>query len=149
VYVKTPNLEALRHAAAAGQERYRAIFDAAADSMVLRDAAFRIVDVNPAYEAMSGRSRDEVLGREVLTMSPLEMNDYVRALHQRALGGETVAFESRARRKNGERFHIETRGVPIEHDGKPHVLYVGRDITARFTAEKALRSSVVDLMCFL
>ena len=44
------------------EEQYRAIFNAAADSMVLRDADFRVVDVNPAYEAMSGRKRDEVLG---------------------------------------------------------------------------------------
>jgi PAS domain S-box-containing protein len=82
-----------------------------------------------------------VLGRDVLTMSPLEMNDQVRALHRRALAGETVIFESRARRSNGERFHIETRGVPFEHGGRPHVLYVGRDITARYAAEKALRAS--------
>jgi len=140
MYAK-PNLEALRHAVVASEERYRAIFNAAVDCMVLRDATFRIVDVNPAYEAMSGRARDEVLGRDVLTMSPLEMNDYVRALHALALGGETVVFESRARRKNGERFHIETRGVPIEYGGSPHVLYVGRDITARYAAEKALRAS--------
>ena len=32
------------------EQRYRAIFNAAADSMVLRDAEFRVVDVNPAYE---------------------------------------------------------------------------------------------------
>jgi len=125
----------------ASEDRYRAIFDAAADSMVLRDAEFRIVDVNPAYEAMSGRRREEVLGRDVLTMSPLEMNADVRRLHQRALAGETITYESRARRTNGERFHIETRGVPIEHQGRPHVLYVGRDMTARNAAEKALRAS--------
>jgi len=125
----------------ASEVRYRAIFNAAADSMVLRDADFRIVDVNPAYEAMSGRRREEVLGREVLTMSPLEMNEEVRLLHQRALAGETVIFESRARRKNGERFHIETRGVPIDYQGRPHVLYVGRDMTARYATEKALRAS--------
>ncbi|OAI52369.1 hypothetical protein AYO46_05580 [Betaproteobacteria bacterium SCGC AG-212-J23] len=125
----------------ASEDRYRAIFNAAADSMVLRDADFRIVDVNPAYEAMSGRRREEVLGRDVLTMSPLEMNAEVRLLHQRALAGETVTFESRARRKNGERFHIETRGVPIGYQGRPHVLYVGRDMTARYAAEKALRAS--------
>ena len=119
----------------ASEDRYRAIFDAAADSMVLRDAEFRIVDVNPAYEAMSGRRREEVLGRDVLTMSPLEINAEVRRLHQRALAGETITYESRARRTNGERFHIETRGVPIEHQGRPHVLYVGRDMTARNAAE--------------
>src|SRR4029077_20529382 len=52
----------------ASEHQYRAIFNAAAASMVLRDAEFRIVDVNPAYEAMSGRRREEVLGRDMLTM---------------------------------------------------------------------------------
>ena len=52
----------------ASEEQYRAIFNATADSLVLRDAEFRIVDVNPAYEAMSGCTRDEVIGRS--TWSP-------------------------------------------------------------------------------
>ena len=123
------------------EEQYRAIFNAAADSMVLRDADFRVVDVNPAYEAMSGRKREEVLGRNDLTMSPLALNEHVRGLHARALAGEKVVFEARARRKNGERFDIETRGVPILRQGRPHVLYIGRDITARKSDEKALRAS--------
>ena len=119
------------------EEQYRAIFNAAADSMVLRDADFRVVDVNPAYEAMSGRRREDVIGTDKLTMSPLALNEHVRGLHQRALAGEKVVFEARARRKNGERFDIETRGVPILRQGRPHVLYIGRDISD----EKAMRAS--------
>ena len=123
------------------EEQYRAIFNAAADSMVLRDADFRVVDVNPAYEAMSGRKREEVIGTNNLTMSPVALNEHVRGLHARALAGEKVVFEARARRKNGEPFDIETRGVPILRQGRPHVLYIGRDITARKSDEKALRAS--------
>jgi len=119
------------------EEQYRAIFNAAADSMVLRDADFRVVDVNPAYEAMSGRRREDVIGTDKLTMSPLALNEHVRGLHQRALAGEKVVFEARARRKSGERFDIETRGVPILRQGRPHVLYIGRDISD----EKAMRAS--------
>jgi PAS domain S-box-containing protein len=130
-------VEALR----ASEEQYRAIFNASADSLVLRDAAFRVVDVNPAYEAMSGRRRDEALGRSDLTMSPPELNAHVKRLHQRALAGERVLFEALARRKDGSRFNIETRGVPILHKGEPHVLYIGRDITARKTEEELLRAS--------
>ncbi len=125
----------------ASEARYRAIFNAVADSLVLRDAEFRVVDVNPAYEKMSGRPRAEALGRSDLTMSPPELNAHVRALHARALGGEQVMFEALARRKDGSRFDIETRGVPIEHEGRPHVLYIGRDITARKGAEQLLRAS--------
>jgi PAS domain-containing protein len=52
-----------------------------------------------------------------------------------------VVFEALARRKDGSRFNIETRGVPILHKGQPHVLYIGRDITARKTEEELLRAS--------
>src|SRR5262245_24691678 len=122
------------------EEQYRAIFNASADSLVLRDADFCVVDVNPAYEKMSGRSRAEALGRSDLTMSPPELNERVRAMHQRVLAGEPMVFEALARRKDGSRFEIETRGVPILHQGRPHVLYIGRDITARKSDEQALRS---------
>ena len=128
-------------ALASSGEQYRAIFNAAADSLVLRDAAFRVVDVNPAYEAMSGRARAEVLGSDVLTMSPQSLNDHVRALHARALAGEKVQYEAQASRKNGERFDIETRGVPMQYRGEPHVLYIGRDVTIRKTDEQLLRAS--------
>ncbi|HEX2198697.1 MAG TPA: PAS domain S-box protein [Burkholderiales bacterium] len=125
----------------ASEEQYRAIFNASADSLVLRDADFRVVDVNPAYEAMSGRRREEALGRDGLTMSPPELNQHVKTLHARALAGEPVMFEALARRKDGSRFNIETRGVPIRHQGRPHVLYIGRDITARKSEEELLRAS--------
>ena len=130
-------VEALR----GSEEQYRAIFNASADSLVLRDADFRVVDVNPAYEAMSGRRREEALGRSDLTMSPPELTAHVKQLHARALAGERVVFEALARRRDGSRFNIETRGVPILHKGQPHVLYIGRDITARKTEEELLRAS--------
>jgi len=120
----------------ASEEQYRAIFNATADSLVLRDADFRIVDVNAAYEAMSGRSRAEALGRGDVTMSDPAMAAHIRALHARALAGEHVQWEARAARKNGATFDIEVRGVPIRHQGRPHVLYIGRDIGARREAEE-------------
>jgi PAS domain-containing protein len=41
----------------ASEEQYRAIFNAIDEALVLRDADFRIVDVNRAYEVMSGFAR--------------------------------------------------------------------------------------------
>ncbi|MCC6210396.1 MAG: PAS domain S-box protein [Burkholderiales bacterium] len=119
----------------ASWEQYRAIFNATADSLVLRDEDFRVVDVNPAYEAMSGRPRAEALSRQDVTMSNPELTPLIRALHQRALAGEVVSWEADARRKSGEVFDIEVRGVPIRHQGRPHVLYIGRDISVRRRAE--------------
>jgi len=122
-------------------EQYRAIFDATTDSHVLRDADFRIVDVNPAYEAMSGRTRAEALGRQDVTMSDPAMTARIQDLHRRALGGEQVGWEAVARRRDGGAFHIEVRGVPVSYRGEPHVLYIGRDVTVAKAAERDLRES--------
>src|SRR5262245_1681525 len=58
----------------ASEEQYRAVFTASTDALVLRDAGFRIVDVNPAYEALSGYSRAEVLGAGDVTLRIPEQN---------------------------------------------------------------------------
>ena len=47
------------------EEQYRSIFNASADALVLRDAEFRIVEVNTTYERMSGYSRAEVIGQDL------------------------------------------------------------------------------------
>ena len=123
----------------ASEEQYRAIFNASADALVLRDAAFRIVDVNATYEAMSGFARDTVLGADRVIANPAEDSGAIRALHARALAGEAVDFQTTLVRRDGKRYNLELRGVPIQHRGEPHVLYMGRDVTARRRAENKRR----------
>jgi len=125
----------------ASEEQYRAIFDSVADALVLRDADFRIVDVNKAYVAMSGNAREEVIGQARLTFQLPEARREILQLHARALVGEPVLFEAPAVRRDGRRLFLELRGVPMLHEGRPHVLYVGRDITERKAAEERLRAS--------
>ena len=125
----------------ASEKQYRAIFNASADALVLRDADFRIVDVNATYERMSGWTRDEVLGIDHVIANPTDVAPTIRAQHSRALNGEPVALEVPLVRRDGTRYELELRGVPIQHRGQPHVLYIGRDVTERKLAEHALRAS--------
>jgi PAS domain S-box-containing protein len=118
------------------EQQYRAIFNASADALVLRDAQFRIVDVNATYETMSGYRREEVLGVDRVIANPPEVAAAIRALHDRALAGEPITFDTPFIRRDGVRYDLELRGVPIQHRGAPHVLYLGRDITARKQAER-------------
>jgi PAS domain S-box-containing protein len=124
----------------ASEEQYRAIFNATADSLVLRDADFRVVDVNPAYVAISGYSREEVLGVDRVVANTLETSR-IRALHARALAGEPIVLETQRICKDGTHLDVEVRGVPMEYRGRPHVLYIGRDIGERKRAEDVLRAS--------
>lgn len=121
------------------EEQYRAIFNASVDAMVLRAADFSIVDVNATYEAMTGNSRSEVLGLDRVLANPPEVSATIRAQHEKALAGATIRLETQLLHRDGHRYELELRGVPIQHRGRPHVLYIGRDITQAKLAERALR----------
>ncbi len=123
------------------EEQYRGIFNASTDALVLRAADFSIVDVNAAYEAMSGYSRAEVLGVNRVLANPPEVVPTILALHEKAIAGEAIALDTELVRRDGRRYDLELRGVPIQHRGQPHVLYIGRDITQAKRAERALRDS--------
>jgi len=125
----------------ASEEQYRAIFNATDDALVLRDAQFRIVDVNAAYEAMSGKRRADVAGMTELTLTRDASAIDRRALHAEALAGKTVHFEADGRRPDGAPFVLEVRGIPMTYRGEPHVLYIGRDVTEAKHAERELRES--------
>ena len=124
----------------ASEEQYRAIFNAAADALVLRDAEFRIVDVNPAYEAMSGYGRDEVIGLDRVVANPPETQQHIRALHARPRRRDRDPRDSaREQERQAPRRRAARRADPAP--GKPHVLYIGRDISERKRAEERLRAS--------
>jgi PAS domain S-box-containing protein len=125
----------------ASEEQYRSIFNAAQDSMVLRDAGFRIVDVNAAYVAMTGVSREEAIGQNrVLSDDSEGLERLLRERHQRVLAGEPVVEVQRIHRA-GQRVDLELHLLPVSYGGKPHVLFSGRNITERKRAEENLRES--------
>ncbi|HZN48075.1 MAG TPA: PAS domain S-box protein [Ramlibacter sp.] len=117
-------------------EQYRAIFNASADALLLRDDAYRAVQVNPAYLAMSGYSREEVMAADrVLTQADPELRRRHRLDHALALAGRELRFEVTATRKDGSELQAEVRGTPVTYRGRPHVLYAVRDISERVAAE--------------
>ncbi len=123
--------EALR----ANEAQYRAIFNASPDALVLRDADFRIVDVNSTYEAWTGIPREQAVGIDRVLANPPGVNERVKALHGRVLAGEPIQLETQLLHRDGTFRELELRGMPIRHRGVPHVLYAGRDITERKRAE--------------
>jgi len=117
------------------EEQYRAIFNAAADALVLRDDRAQVVDVNPAFLQMSGYTREEVVGQGRWIFALPELSLRAREMHGRVIAGESVHFEIKARRKDGTPMDIEMHAVPIRYRGVPHALGMARDITAKKRAE--------------
>ncbi len=119
----------------AGEEQYRAIFNVSVDAINLWSPDLRMIDANPAYFAMYGYSRDEVIGRSLPSDLPPDEVDALHALIRRTLAGESCQIETTAIRKNGEPLSIEVRTIPVRYRGATHAITVTRDITERKAAE--------------
>src|SRR5262245_53164188 len=85
-------------------------------------------------------------------LTPTLVQDRVRQL----VAGETIAFESRHRRKDGTVFPVEVRGRAFWEDGRRFYLALARDITDRKRAEEEigrlnqeLRSRVDEMQAIL
>ncbi|MBI5949039.1 MAG: PAS domain S-box protein [Chloroflexi bacterium] len=125
--------EALRKS----EERFSRAFHAspaATSILTYRDGIF--VDVNPAYEELSGYGREEVLGKKEQDLDIWQRRDEIRALARTLRQTGTIASNERQlRRKDGELREVLESYALIEVDGELCVLTASLDITERKRAE--------------
>jgi PAS domain S-box-containing protein len=133
--------KAALEALAQREEQYRSIFNASLDAMVLRDAQMKLVDANAAFLARHGVRREDVIGTSGMMFITPPCAAAVEALLRTALAGSGGSTEAQTVAHDGAVLDIEVRAVPMQYDGRPHVLSIARDITERKRAEQALRAS--------
>lgn len=134
-----------RHTASAAlqasEARLRMFVDHVTDSLFLQDAEMRVVDVNRrACEAL-GYSREQLIGMTPAEFDSATTMEEAKPFAARLAAGETVAFSSRHRRKDGTDFPVEIRVNPVWIDGKFHTLALVSDISERNRSEERLRQS--------
>jgi len=102
----------------------------------------RYREVNPAYCALYGYARDELLGRPFTMMFPPDQRDAVQARHQHFLsdGGE-LKGEWTVVRRDGATANVLTESVRLQADGVTHRLVYVVDISERKRMEQALQGS--------
>ena len=121
----------------ASAEQYRTIFNTSVDGMMVLDARGRLVDANPACVAMFGYPRDELLGREPIELLVAPASREACAdFASKVAAGLPFHGECQATRRDGELLDIEVRGMQMHHQGRPHVLAIVRDISARKRADR-------------
>jgi PAS domain S-box-containing protein len=134
-------LEARQRALQDSELRYREIFDATLDGIMIHDAATgRILDANRVAEQLYGRSKGELLAASADDLSagePPWSGAEEAAWIRRTLAEGPQTFEWRARRRGGELFWVEVRLAATTLGGEGRVLATVRDIAARKAAEEA------------
>ena len=120
------------------EAEYRAMLQATADGFWIASRNDgRLLDVNPAYCAMSGYSREELLKMRVADLEGAEDEEENRRHMRAVMEGREERFESRHRHKDGHLFEVEVSAKYQEARGGIFVVFV-RDITERKRVEDAL-----------
>ncbi|MBK8324764.1 MAG: PAS domain S-box protein [Betaproteobacteria bacterium] len=135
----------------ASEERYRAIFEASQVGIIVNRADDgRIVQVNPAFEAITGYEAKDVVGRTSLEFGFwIDLNDRTHFLDMMAAGVAVTGMASRLRRKSGEILEVLVAGRRTTFGELPVLVGLLLDITAlnqaRADAEAANRAKSVFL----
>jgi PAS domain S-box-containing protein len=127
----------------------KALFDAAAEGLIVVDMQGAIVLVNKRSEEMLGYDNGELIGMAIETLVPHRFsshlrhrNDYLQAPARRSMG---IGLDLTALRKDGSEFPVE---ISLNHfvvDGERYIMALLSDITRRKEAEHALEKLNEDL----
>lgn len=122
------------------QAHFRQLFESSPLGITLVDPEGRIVDVNPGFEAMFGRSAEETKGEYNRNLVvPEEHWDEVAAFRDSILSGRPINHETWRKHRDGRLIPVSLLGYPVELDGEiVGMYYIYRDITERKRFEKEL-----------
>ena len=125
------------------EARYKALFNANADGILVADSATRrFVFANPAVCRMFGYSVDEFLTLGVKDIHPREHLGQIMANFERqATGEKDVVEETPCLRSDGRVFTADIRSFPLEIDGMSCTVGLFRDVTERSLVLEDLRQA--------
>ncbi|PBJ83139.1 PAS domain S-box protein [Lysobacteraceae bacterium NML93-0399] len=139
-------LLAARADADAARLRYHALFDAVPDPVSILDADGAVVDLNRAGTRAYGRAREDIVGQPIDVLNPDLPRDHLAPVWDAVQRGRTYVIEVTNMRGDGSRFPVEVHSAGFEHDGRPCLVAVARDLSERREAEVRYRElmDVVD-----
>jgi two-component system, cell cycle sensor histidine kinase and response regulator CckA len=118
------------------EERFRGLFEQAADAILVIEESGQIVDANRRACTCLGYSTEE--------LARMRMTDLDAGSRFVDIGlGDTSTAEYWYRRKDGSEFPVEVRYAMLEAAGRRLKLALVRDVTRRRTAEQTLREREV------
>lgn len=123
-------------------ERLTLAVEQTADSVLITDREGVIQYVNPAFERMSGYSREEAIGRHPnLLRSGVHTTEFYAELWRTILSGQSFRCVTTNRARDGRLYDEEQTIGPIRDASGTitHFVSTGRDITRRRRTQEALR----------
>jgi PAS domain S-box-containing protein len=131
------------------EARLRDIFENANDIIYTHDLAGNYTSINNAAERVFGYSREEALEMNIKQILAPESLDIAQRNLEAKIAGATqdAVYEADCLTKDGRKITIEINSRAINKNGTAVAVQgIGRDITGRKEAEKALQDSEAELL---
>ncbi|NOZ79925.1 MAG: PAS domain S-box protein [Acidobacteria bacterium] len=126
-------------ALAEAEERYRTLFQGAADAIFIHDLEGRILEVNEVACRQLGYACKELAGMTVQAFTAPEEVKYVAKRLEELRRDGRVTFASQHVARDGRRIPVEINGRIISYRGRTVAMSIVRDITQRETALAEIR----------
>jgi len=123
------------------EERYRSLFDNAADAIYVFDLDGKILDANIVASQHLGYTRDELLNLKFMDLLPEEEKNKNRKYVDEVKHNYRVFYETRHLRNDGKEYPVEINSKKIIFGKSSAVLAIARNISERRQAEQALKLS--------
>lgn len=125
---------------AALKDRYENLFENASDMVFTHDPEGNLTSVNKTGEQILGRSRDDILSRNLTTfVAEDQREDAKEWIEQVVKGGEMATAEWDFINAAGQRVRLEISSLLVRRGGSsPEVESVARDITERIRLEREI-----------
>jgi len=128
------------------RQRFDELFESAADGILVHElvtgpARGECIQANPAICDLLGYTPQEMRALRVLDIVAPEEHQAIAQYGEVILRDDVLRHEKTLLAKDGRRIPVEIHGRFIQHQGRPVVMSVIRDITERKRAEEALRES--------
>ena len=126
------------------EERLRAFFENVPDILFAHNMEGQFTDINKKGLELSGYSRDEIVGKNILETGILpsdQIEGVIEAIKGMEEGKSGYPYEVQLMKKGGDRITLEAISFPIKRCGVMEVMGIARDITERKRMENALKNS--------
>lgn len=132
-----------RAALSASEVRYRRLFEAAKDGVIILDPQTRrITDANPFMMQLLGYRRDEFLGKELFEIGLFRDETAAQEAFRQLRATREIRYEHLPlKAKDGTAHEVEVVANLYDENGRPTIQCNVRDITERKRLEAALQAS--------
>ena len=122
------------------EERFNRLFQLSPEGVCLTRLSDQHIQlVNDRFVAMSGFSREEVIGRRAVDLGLWANPDHRETVMARMRAdGEVDHFPSELQCRDGSRLEVEVSARLVEVEGEPHMLTMVRDTSQRRALERQL-----------